>query len=92
MTLGWLRNGKWHLTKPPISANAIWTDVKTFRHLGFLSASMLKLLAEIKYVANRELEMVNFASNSRVGQLDGDKTFGQYLNSKGISDFSQASL
>ena len=92
MTLGWSRNGKWYVTKPLISPGAIWTSAKSLWRLGFLDRSMLKLLIHVKQVANREPKLINFASDSRVSDLDDDKTFEQYLNDRGISDFAQVSL
>ncbi len=92
MNLGWHRNGRWHMTTPPVSFGALLTGVKTLWKIGLLSPRVLKMLFSVFRAGKRQPEFLSFASDSRVAELDDEVTFGEYLDRQRIPKFAQTSL
>ena len=86
MRLGWFRNGRWTTTTPGLSPLNLLRNLPAARALGFLSPwAMLPNLKLFRSLF-RQAEHLNFASDSRIAELDGDETFGQYLDRLGVTE------
>lgn len=92
MNLGWYRNGRWVLTTPIQSVSDLVKNLPAFRTLGFFSPratlSFLRLVREIK----QQSEYLNFSSECRIVEIDGEETFGDYLNRIGVSGYLKTTL
>ena len=92
MKLGWFRKGRWVTTTPGLSVGNLIRNLPTARTLGLLSPwamwPVMKLFREIL----RQPEYLNFSSDSRLSELDGEENFGDYLERLGVSEFQQVTL
>ncbi len=84
MNLGWYRNGKWVVTTPIQSAGELLKNLPAFRNIGFLSPRAAWSLVKIAKAIKGQSEHLNFASNSRIAELDGEENFGDYLTRLGV--------
>ena len=86
MTLGWFRNGEWAKTIPMTSID---TGLRTFpglRKLGLISPKSILPMIKLANGIRRQSEFLSFSSDSRLTELDGDETFGDYLDRLGIPE------
>ena len=92
MNLGWYRNGRWVVTTPIQSIRTLIGNLPAFRGLEFLSPRVLwpflKLLREIKH----QSEYLNFASDCRIVEVDGEENFGDYLERLGVPESLKVTL
>lgn len=92
MKLGWYRNGRWVTSTPGLSPGNLIRNLPAARTLGFLSPRVMwpaqKLFREIF----RQSEYLNFASDSRIAELDGEENFGDYLARIGMPDHLKVTL
>lgn len=92
MNLGWRRNGRWVLTTPIQSFGGLVQNLPALKTLGFLSPRgvwpMLKLAREI----NQQSEYLNFSSECRIVEIEGEETFGDYLRRVGVPDYLKTTL
>ncbi len=92
MRIGWYRNGRWVTTTPGLSAHNLVRNLSAARALGFLSPSALRVGSRLFRGIARQSEYLNFASDSRIAELDGDESFGDYLRRIGVPESMQVSL
>ena len=87
MRLGWRRDGRWVTSTPGLSVGNLVRNLPAARALGFLSPGALwpaqKLFSELFRQSD---EYLNFASDSRLIDLDADESFDEYLDRLGISE------
>ena len=92
MKLGWYRNGRWVTTTPGLSVGNLIRNLPAAQVLGFLSPRVMwpaqKLFREIFL----QSEYLNFASDSRIAELDGEENFGDYLKRLGVSESLQVTF
>ncbi|MBC9866278.1 MAG: NAD(P)-binding protein [Opitutae bacterium] len=88
MNLGWYRNGQWIKTTPIKSFGALIRNLPALWKLGLLSAGFLKLARAVK----TESEYLNFASDSRIIELDGEENAGDYLKRIGLPESLKTTL
>ena len=88
MNLGWYRNGRWILTTPIKSFSTLIQNLPALWKLGLLSAGFLKLAKAVK----TESEYLNFASNSRLVEIDGEENAGDYLKRMGVPESLKTTL
>lgn len=92
MNLGWYRSGRWVRTTPIQSVGDLTRNLSPFRTLGFLSPraawSLLKLVRGIR----QQSECLNFSSECRIVEIDGEENFGDYLARIGVPDYLKVTL
>jgi protoporphyrinogen oxidase len=92
MKLGWYRNGRWVTTKPGLSAGNLIRNLPAARALGFLSPRVMWSVQRLFREILRQSEYLNFASDSRIAELDGEENFGDYLKRLGVSESLQTTF
>ena len=92
MNLGWYRNGRWALLTPFQSVGALVRNLPASWTLGFLSPEAvwptLKLVRDI----GRQPEHMNFSSECRIVEIDGEETFGEYMERIGLPSYLKTTL
>ena len=92
MKLGWFRNGRWATTTPgPFPASLI-RNLPAARSLGFLSLGSIRAARKLFGDISRQAAQLRFSSDSRLAELDGDETFGAYLDRLGAPEPLKVSL
>ena len=86
--LGWYRNGRWLVTDPERSIPSLIRTLRAAPSLGLLSWGALKLFGQVF----READYLTFASNSRMAEIDGEESFGEYLERTGAPESLQVTL
>ena len=86
--LGWYRNGRWHVTTAAPSIPGIITNLRAFPSLGLLSWGAMKLIWKVF----RQADHLTFASHSRMAEIDGDESFGEYLERTGAPESLRITL
>ncbi len=86
--LGWYKDGRWHVTTAAPSIPGMVSNLSAFAHMGLLSWGAMKLI----YKVIRQADYLTFASNSRMAEIDGDETFGEYLEKTGASESLRVTL
>ncbi len=86
--LGWYRNGRWLTTGPDKSIPSIIRTLRAASSLGFLSWGALKLVRQVFH----EEDYLTFASDSRMAEIDGEESFGEYLERTGAPESLQVTL
>ena len=92
MKLGWFRNGRWTTTTPGLSPGNLLRNLPAARALGFLSPRAVLPNSRLFRSLFRQSEYLNFASDSRLAELDGEETFGQYLERLGVTEELQVAF
>ena len=92
MNLGWRRNGRWVLTTPVQSVGALVRNLPAFWTLGFLSPGVVRPILKLVREINRQSEYLNFSSECRIVEIDGEETFGDYLARIGVPDYLKTTL
>ncbi len=92
MNLGWYRNGRWVLTRPPESIAAVTRSLKAFWVLGFMSPRVVWSFARLAREIRQHSDYLSFAGDSRIVELDGEETFGDYLNRLGVPESLKVTL
>ena len=84
MNIGWYRNGRWVVTKAGRSVDALVSNLAATRSLGILS--FRGLLATMKMIKGfrDDSEYLNYKSDHRIAELDGEETYGEYLDRLGV--------
>ena len=92
MNIGWYRNGRWSVTMPPHSVSAFVKNLAAARALGVLSPrglwATLKLIKGFK----DDAEYLNYTSDHRIAELDGEETYGEYLDRLGVPESLRVTL
>ena len=86
--LGWYRNGGWHVTSADPSLSGLIGNLRAFPSLGLLSWGAMKLVWRVL----READYPTFASHSRMAEIDGDESFGEYLARTGAPESLRVTL
>ena len=86
MKLGWYRNGRWATTTPGLSAANLIRNLPAARSLGFLSPRSLRPAHKLFRDIFRQAAQLRFSSDARLAELDGDETFGAYLDRLGVPE------
>ncbi len=92
MNLGWYRNSRWVVTTPIQSVGGLIKNLPAFRNLGFLSPRAIWSLMKLAKAIKDQPEYLNFAGDSRIAELDGEETFGDYLERLGVPESLQVTL
>ena len=92
MNLGWRRNGRWVLTTPIQSVGAFLRNLPAFWTLGFLSPRVVLPILKLVRDINRQAEHLNFSSQCRIVEIDGEETFGGYLERIGVPGYLKTTL
>ena len=92
MNLGWYRNGRWVLTTPIQSVGTFIRNLPAFRALGLLSPRALGAARKLVREINQQSEYLNFAGECRIGELDGEENFGDYLERLGVPESMKVTL
>ena len=88
MDLGWYRNGQWIRTTPIKSLRTAVQNIPAFWKLGLLSTGFLMLARAVK----ADSEYLNFASDSRLVELDGEENAGGYMKRMRLSESLKTTL
>lgn len=86
--LGWYRNGRWLVTTAEPSIPGMISNLRAAPGLGLLSWGALKLIWRVF----RQADYLTFASDSRMAEIDGDESFGEYLARTGAPESLQVTL
>ena len=92
MNLGWRRNGRWVLTTPIRSVGSLARNLSAFWTLGFLSPRVVRPLLRLVREIDRQSDCLNFSSECRMVELDGEERFGGYLDRIGVPDYLKVTL
>ncbi len=92
MKLGWFRNGRWATTTPGLSVGNLIRNLPAAHALGFLSPRVMLPTMKLFRSILRQSKYLNFAANSRIAELDGNESFGEYLERLGVTEHLQVSL
>ena len=92
MNLGWYRNGRWVRTTPIRSVGDLVRNLSTFWTLGFLSPGAAWPIRKLVREIGQQSECLNFSSECRIVEIDGDENFGDYLSRIGVSDYLKTTL
>ena len=92
MRLGWFRNGRWTTTTPSLSPGNLLRNIPAARALGLLSPRAMLASSKLFRSLFRQSEYLSFASHSRLAELDGEETFGQYLGRLGVPENLQVTF
>ncbi len=92
MKLGWFRSGRWATTTPGLSVGNLIRNLPASHALGLLSPRAM--FPNMKLFRNifRQSEYLNFASGSRIAEIDGEENFGEYLERLGVTENVQTTL
>lgn len=92
MNIGWRRKGRWVVTRPIESLGDFISNLAPFWTLEFLSPRglwpTLKLVKSIK----DDSEYLNYSSDHKIAELDGEETYGDYLDRLGIPESLRVTL
>ncbi len=92
MKFGWFRNGRWTTTTPGLSVGNLIRNLPAAHALGFLSPRVMLPNMKLFREMFRQSEYLNFASASRLAELDGDESFGEYLERLGVTEHLQTTF
>ena len=92
MNLGWYRNGQWVTTSPGLSVGNLIRNLPAALALGFLSPWVMWPAQKLFREMFRQSEYLNFASDSRIAELDGEENFGDYLERIGVPESLKVTL
>ena len=88
MNLGWYRNGRWMVSRPPRSIGSFAQDLPTAWRLGLLSPAFFRLMWHL----GTRPKCHSFSSDSRLAEIDGEENFGDYLNRIGAPESLQVTV
>ena len=92
MNIGWRRKGRWVVTRPIESVGDFIKNLAPFWTLEFLSPRglwpTLKLVKSLK----DDSEYLNYSSDHKIAELDGEETYGDYLDRLGIPESLRVTL
>ncbi len=92
MKLGWYRNGRWVTTTPGLSLGNLIRNLPAAKTLGFLHPHAIEPVLKLFREIFRQSEYLNFASDSRIAELDGEENFGSYLEKLGVPESLKLTL
>ena len=92
MNLGWRRNGRWVRTTPIRSVGALVKNLPALWTLGFLSPRVVWPILKLVRDIDRQAEQLNFSSRCRIVEIDGEETFGDYLERIGVPGYLKTTL
>ena len=78
--LGWYKGGRWLVTTA--APSGMISNLSAFANMGMLSWGAMKLIWKVF----RQADYLTFASNSRMAEIDGDESFGEYLERIGAPE------
>ena len=92
MKLGWHRNGRWATTTPGLSVANLIRNLPAARSLGLLSPRSVWPAHRLFSGIFRQAAQLHFSSDGKLAELDGDETFGAYLDRIGTPEPMKVSL
>ena len=92
MKLGWFRNGRWVTTTPGLSPWNLIRNLPAARALGFLSPRVMWPAQKLFRGILSQSGYLNFASDSRLAELDEEENFGDYLDRLGVTESLKLTL
>lgn len=92
MNLGWYRSGRWVVTMAGYSARAMIKNLRVFQTLGPISPAVIVSALRLVHEIRRQSEHLNFASDCRLAELDGEESFGEYLDRLGVPETFRVTL
>lgn len=90
MKLGWYRRGRWSTTTPGLSPRNLIRNLPAARNLGFLAPRAVLPAAKLIRELLNQSDHLNFASGGE--GLDGEESFGEYLDRLGVPESLQVTL
>ena len=92
MNLGWFRNGRWVVARAGNPVLAALRSLKALRALGAASLPAQRFLFKLVREMRRDAEHLNFSGGSRLVELDGMESFGEYLDRMGAPENLRVTL
>ena len=92
MIFGHHRGGRWVTTTPDQSIGNFLRQLPAAKAMGFLSPSGLRAGSKVMRQMYRQEELLSFASDSRLAEIDDDETYGDYLDRHKVPDKLRVSL
>ena len=92
MKLGWYRNGRWVTTTPGLSVGNLVRNLPAAWGLGMLSPRAIRPVGKLFREMLRQRDFLSFAGDSRLAELDGDQSFGDYLRTLGVPESVRVTL
>ena len=92
MKLGWYRNGRWVTTTAGLSIGNLIRNLPAAHALGLLSPGAIRPVQRLFRDMFRQPDHLNFASDSRLAELDSEESFGEYLERLGMPESVQITL
>ena len=92
MSLGWYKNGRWVTTTPGLSIRNLLKNLQAASSLGLMSPKGALPTMKVFGSVIRQSEYLSFASDSKLGELDGNESFGEYLERVGAPNSLKATL
>lgn len=92
MDLGWFIDGRWTMSTPVKSVGTLLRNWDLMRVSGVLSLGALGPALRLVGAIKRQAKYLNFDSACRIVELDGDETFGDYLDKIGLPGSFKATV
>ena len=92
MKTGWYRNGRWVTTTPGPYGGNLSRNLPALLRLGFLSPRAMLPVTKLFREILSQSEYLNFGSDSRISELDGEENFGDYLDRFGVPESLQVAF
>lgn len=89
MNLGWNMNGRWFVTTPVQTVANVVKNVLAFR---MLSPRAILPLIKLSKEIQRQLKHLNFSSECNIVEIEGEETFGDFLQRIGMPDHLTTAL
>ncbi|MDE2940228.1 MAG: NAD(P)/FAD-dependent oxidoreductase [Chloroflexota bacterium] len=83
-TFGWFRNGRWSTTSPGLSPGSILKRLNWGWRHGLFTPQGLRALHRLLREFRRDSKYLNYSSDNRLLELDGEETFKEYLDRMGV--------
>ena len=80
MKLGWFCNGRWVMSYPVESVRTLLANWDFLRTFGFLLPAAHLPGMKLVWGHTRQAQYLNFSSASRIREIDGDETLGDYFD------------
>ncbi|MDE0614772.1 MAG: NAD(P)/FAD-dependent oxidoreductase [bacterium] len=92
MIFGHYRGGRWVKTTPEQSVGNLLRQLPAAKAMGFLSPSGLRAGSKVMRHMYRQEELLSFASDSRLAEIDDDESYGDYLDRHKVPEKLRVSL
>ncbi|WP_419925613.1 protoporphyrinogen/coproporphyrinogen oxidase [Candidatus Poriferisocius sp.] len=80
MDIGWYRHGRWVVTTPIDSLGTLLKNIRPFWTLGLLSPRGIWPTLKLAKGLRADAQYLNYASDHKIAELDGEETYGDFLD------------